>query len=447
MERNTYLNKGEHVTPEEFAEGIIARIVTFEELQNRELTKPGNFLSWKQKKVREILAACQKEEQALAEANTAEQLKDFIRSYPNSRFLEPAIRKLTRIEIEEKAEQQRKLDEIKKNVNESTPSEIRNLLSENELRSLCSDLGLEYDVLVNYTPPQLRYNETPQAADDIPSGYTDVFFWGMPASGKTCALSAIFNTIKTHYTMDAPRIKKKFGATYRDDLVNIFKTGIGYLPDLNPLDKTQYMPVLVKKRDEKKYRQISFFELSGEIFKYFYKIVNKGSTITVEDAIEKIMQDSFRTLQLLLESQNQKIHFFFIDYSQETKGTKDVYGLTQTNYLESAATYFRDNDDIFKKKTDAVYVLVTKADVIRGNEKTEVARKFLYDDFGSFMDVLQNRCKRYSIEFTPTIFSIGDVYFKRICKINREYAKSIIDELLDRVKPVSDNTLIKFLNR
>src|SRR5689334_24528746 len=47
----------------------------------------------------------------------------------------------------------------------------------------------------------------------------------------------------------------------------------------------------------------------------------------------------------------------------------------------AAATYFRDNNDIFKKKTDAVYIVVTKADEIKEDEdsKAELAKHFLAD--------------------------------------------------------------------
>ncbi len=203
------------------------------------------------------------------------------------------------------------------------------------------------------------------------------------------------------------------------------------------------MPFLLKKRDEKNYRQVSFFELSGEVFKYFYELEN-GSSILDEGDRDNVVS-AFSTLNLLLNSNNQKIHFFFIDYNQETKGTKDKHSLTQDNYLASAATYFRDKNDIFKKKTDAVYVVVTKADEIKGENRSELAKEFLKENFGGFMDVIKHRCKKDSVEFNVKMFSIGEVYFKRICKINHSYAENFIEDLLKKVKPISDNKISNFL--
>ncbi|MBP6695642.1 MAG: hypothetical protein KA161_10960, partial [Saprospiraceae bacterium] len=121
-------------------------------------------------------------------------------------------------------------------------------------------------------------------------------------------------------------------------------------------------------------------------------------------------------------------------------------GLTQSNYLEAAAVYFRDRNNIFRKKTDAVYVVITKSDEIKGDNKIDIAKAFLQENFGSFMDVLKNQCQRNSVDFKVKLFSIGDVYFKRICKIDRSYSNDIIQDLLKRVKPVSNNVIKKFFN-
>ena len=135
------------------------------------------------------------------------------------------------------------------------------------------------------------------------------------------------------------------------------------------------------------------------------------------------------------------LNFFFIDFNQETKGTKDKHNLTQENYLASAATYFRDHNDIFKKRTDAVYIVITKADEIKGENKAELGKQFLADNFGSFMDVVKTRCKKDSVDFNVKLFSIGDVFFKRICRLNYTYAENFVEDLLKKVKPLSDSKL------
>jgi hypothetical protein len=427
---------------------IRAGIVTF-----KELSDTGCFGFNLQKLVTEQLAKFEKEDNAFRMATTLPLLRDFLSHYKNSPFRQQVEDKIYQKEAEEREIQRRKFEEVKKNINKKTPDQVKKELGEDFLRNLCSELRIDYEIVDNYDEPPLDFNDIiPQNADDIPPNYTDVLFWGIPSSGKTCALSAIFNTIDTKYTMEEPEMDKKtkksyrFGATYRDSLTEIFTNETGYLPSSTRKDRTQYMPFLLKRRGEKKYRRISFFELSGEVFKYFYELT-ANTRIIDEDNREDVMR-AFETLELLLNNNNQKIHFFFIDYNQATQNRQE-----QAKYLRAASTYFRDTNDIFKKKTDAVYVIVTKADEIRDEnnreigdkEKTKLAKQFLSENFGNFMDSLKERCanKKYSIDFNVKIFSIGNVYFSKICKINRKYAEGIIDDLLDRIVPYSEDGWLK----
>jgi hypothetical protein len=110
----------------------------------------------------------------------------------------------------------------------------------------------------------------------------------------------------------------------------------------------------------------------------------------------------------------------------------------QTKYLNAAVAYFRDMSNIFEKKTDAVYVIVTKADEIEAEsdgEKSKLAGIFLEKNYGSFIDILNKCCKDNSVFFKKRIFSIGKVYFSKICKINRKYSSQIIEDLLAIAEP------------
>lgn len=437
------------VTADIIADSIRSGILSFEDALNT-----GEFERTKQKAVKDLLLMYQKEDNDFQSSNTLQHLREFRNNYPNSKYKDQVDKKIRDLESEEREKQRQRFESIKKNINDYKPDELINELGENILRDLCSDLGIDYNVVINYDEPELNFNEIPQTVDDIPTGYTDVFFWGIPSSGKTCALSAILYTMKDKYTITSPSIEKKFGATYRDSLINIFKNQTAYLPAATQKDRTQYMPLLLKKRNEDKYRQISFFELSGEVFKYFYELENNCNILDEVDRSN--VESAFKTLNLLLSSKNQKIHFFFIDYQQETKGIRDKHNLTQENYLNAAATYFRDREDIFKKKTDAVYVVVTKSDQIKsdnentnhlnGEKRTQLAGRFLSENFGNFMDVIKHRCKKDSVDFNVKIFSIGDVYFKSICKINYFYATNIVEDLLKKVKPAGESKISKWFN-
>jgi len=442
MDKQGYIDQLEDLNAQQLAEGIFKGIVTFEELR-----KTGEFDASKQKSVRTILR--RKDDDAFASACTIAELERYLTVFADGNHVFEAHTKIQQIREEETA-RERKSDEreamfrkIKEDINEYTPDEIINVLSDNDLRDLCDELGIDASTVREYEPPYLLPNVFPQEEDDVPQGYTDVFFWGIPSSGKTTALAAILSTIKKDYTMEASDTQKKFGATYRDRLINIFKNDIGGLPGRTNEDLTQYMPFLFSERGEKNKRKISFFELSGEMFKHFYDEVNDAET--VDESKKEMIEQSFIALDLLLNSNNQKIHFFFIDYHQETKHLNST-GVSQSQYLEAAATYFRDRGNIFRKKTDAVYVVITKSDEIKGDDRVETGKVFLKENFGSFIDVLINQCKRNSVDFKVKLFSIGDVYFKRICKIDRSYSHDIIQDLLKRIRPISNNLLKTIFN-
>lgn len=447
MMENDFLDNigNDRHTDEQIVEAILNGVVTFKKLQST-----GEFDHSRQKSVKSKLN--QKDDEAYALAISIIEIQAYLSAFPEGKNVEEANLKIQRIIdneeriILELGKRERMLNEIKQNINAYTPDEIIEKLTSDDLDKLCNELELDSSLILNYDAPPLRFNDIPESENEIPLDYTDVFFWGIPSSGKTCALSAILSTIKKDYSMEEPDCEIKFGSIYRTSLVNIFHSDYGYLPGRTNEDRTQYMPFLFYKRGERNKRRISFFELSGEVFKYFYEKVNNTKIISNNhrESIEK----SFDSLELLLNSNNQKIHFFFIDYNQETKHTIDDIGLTQDDYLGAAAVYFRDNNNILKKKTDAVYVIVTKSDEIKSETITRVdkARSFLENNFGNFMDVMKNQCDTNSIDFDVKLFSIGDVFFKRICKINREYSKNIIDDLLDRVRPINNNRLRKFFN-
>ncbi len=438
-DRNFYTTNLIDLSALDIAKGIRLKVVTFDELK-----KTGLFSLQKQKEVKAKIDSFSQEDKAYELANTPPLLNVFLRDFPNSEHCTKVREKINRIEAEEKELQKRNYDEVKNNINDYKPDEVRLFLGKDLLEHLCLELGVAYDVVLNYDEPTLSFNQIPQKQNDIPNGFTDVFFWGIPSSGKTTALAAILRTMKDKYTITNPPMSLKYGASYRDSLINIFNNKTAYLPASTQKDRTQYMPFLLKRRKEPNYRHISFFELSGEVFKYFYELENGGSVLDEVDRNHVI--SAFDTLNLLLNSENQKIHFFFIDYKQETSGTRDKHNLTQENYLNAAASYFRDKLDIFKKKTDAVYVVVTKADEIKGGNIPVLAGKFLANNFGGFMDVLIHRCKKDSIDFNVKVFSIGDVYFKSICKLNYHYAENFIENLLEKVKPTSENRFKRWLN-
>ena len=462
MELNAIINKLEDYSAADIAHFLWENNISFG-FFSEEVKRQGGWDSAEKRK--NVQALLKKKDNdaynAAVTANTIDAYQEYLSLDSNINHTADAqarIQSLNNIASAEEhklEEYDRMLREIDDNINKYDIDDISNIdvcvLSDILKKRGYDKRGIDIKKIRDYKEPELKFDGIPQSESEVPEGYTDVFFWGIPSSGKTCALSAIFSTIKKDYTMAAPDCDIKFGSAYRDCLINIFRTDCGYLPGRTSIDKTQYIPFLFNDKGEKNKRKISFFELSGEVFRYFYEVAN--NTKIIPNAEREDIEKSFRTLDLLLKSNNQKIHFFFIDYDEETLDTLDKYGLTQSNYLEAVATYFRDAKDkngkpvdIFKKKTDSVYVVITKSDGIKGGDRVRVAKSFLDEKFGSFMRELIYQCEKHSVQFKVKLFSIGDVVFKKICIINRDYSHDIIKTLLDRVKPVNNSVFSKFFN-
>ena len=157
-----------------------------------------------------------------------------------------------------------------------------------------------------------------------------------------------------------------------------------------------------------------------------------------------------------MASKNKKIHFFFIDAGRDNR--RDQRGLTQGDYLQATATYFRGHQ-LFDKTTDAIYVVLTKSDLLiddSGNhvaddyaERIKYAKKYLEDQrYGAFINVLKNICREYSInggKLTVEPFSLGKVYFQQICNFEGTSASRIVDILLERV-PGTKKSILDFFN-
>lgn len=341
------------------------------------------------------------------------------------------------------------LDSITKNPNAYSPYEVKEYLdkgtfSEDELKSS----GIPQDAidnLENIYAPNLNLGVTP---DNIPDGYSEVYFWGGTGSGKTCALGAVLQVAEKKGYLN---IAQGTGFNYATQLKNIFNEdgrADDYLPAPSPLETTQYLPFTLKKENERKSRSISLIELSGEIFKLFYL---KNSGIPFPTGTH---ENTFDKLNTFLKSENRKVHFFIIDYDRINRRDKD--GLKQSDYLSAASTYFANND-IFGSTTDAIYVILTKSDLlidenqkpVLQKERVEYAKKYLNNNYKSFVNTLKGICKDHSInggKLTVEPFSLGNVYFKEICDFNGSSASNIVDILMDRI-PKAKKSILDIFNK
>jgi hypothetical protein len=446
MNKQQILQQVENLTAEELFNYICQGIVTLEELKNT-----GNLDATKRKAISNLQNKRKEEDRKRAEEDdrkweelryTESGCRSYLEQYPAGRHAAEAKQKIDDWEEQRREEQKKKqeiLDSVRRNPNSFTPGMLRTYLNDGIIsRSDLVNFGIPKKIiglLDNIVSPNLELGKTP---DSIPDGYTEVYFWGIPGSGKTCALSAILSTAENFGYLE---IAPGPGYDYMTRLKNIFFNPVAFLPPPSPVETTQYLPFVLKK-DKDKPRSVSLIELSGEIFQCFYH-QNAGRMDKLSDA----HKDTFNSLIRFLKGKNRKIHFFFVDYEKENK--PDADGYTQTDYLQAAATFFKNND-VFGNSTDAIYLVITKSDLMSGhkNERKNEIKEYLSNhNFKAFVNSLKARCKQHSInagDLTAIPFSLGKVYFQQICELDRDDAKKIIGILLDRIPPKKTSILDVF---
>jgi hypothetical protein len=445
MNKEHIYNNLDDLSSDQLCEYIKLGQVTIEELQST-----GNLDASKRRAIRTCLEQAEKaDENAWKEAqshHTEEAYKNYLEKFPNSKYIFYARIELKNLEdkrIKEEEEKKRILSAIKNNPNAYPPGIIRTYLNDGSLsKSSLIDIGIPDEIIdrlyKNDLPRDWELGQTPVS---IPDGYTEVYFWGIRGSGKTTALSAVLSTADK---MGYLEIAQGPGYNYMLQLQNLFNNSIATLPGSTNTDVTQYLPFTLKKPKEKYYRSVSLIELSGEIFQCFlYKNANKPLKVQEEE--------TFNSLLRFLKGDNRKLHFFFIDYDKSNRVDQDGY--TQANYLNAAATFFNNPKyNIFRKSTDAIYIVITKSDLMPGAKESRIQNLSQYlnrDNYTAFVNSLKAKCEEHSINngrLLGTPFSLGKVYFTEICEFDDITSQNIIDILMRRI-PQSKKSILDVFNK
>lgn len=450
MEKESILERIDNLAVEQLVNYIEKDIVTLDELR-----ETGDLDHSKRNAIRSLLNVREQEKQRLqAERDKADDdeweavrygneitLIDWIHNNPNNVHVHKAKDRVIFLQEERekiKSQKQGVLEKIRRNPNIYNTNDIRGFLnngtiSAQELRDYCHVPQSAIDNLNSVKSPRLDLGPTP---DSIPDGYTEVYFWGGPGSGKTCALGAVLHMAEK---MGYLNMAIGPGNRYATQLKNVFSddnVANDFLPAPSPVETTQYLPFTLKKPTERQSRSVSLIEISGEIFKCFAD-KNAGEQLPT-----LMHENTFNSLNNFLKTNNRKVHFFFIDFGRENKPDSD--GMKQSDYLAAASSYFKNNA-VFGKTTDAIYVVLTKSDLmmddngdpIPKDKRVEYAKKHLSGhNYLAFINTLKDICKKYSInggKLTVEPFSLGKVYFKDICDFEGSTAANFVEILMERI--------------
>lgn len=267
---------------------------------------------------------------------------------------------------------------------------------------------------------------------ELKAGPTEVYFWGMPSSGKTCALGAILSAANK-YGIYSGRPTPGNGGVYRDQLSNLFKTdGICGFPSGTPDTSIQQMVFTLRDKYKKKHL-VNFIDLAGELFKTIHISINNQPKYDAWKDENNPNHSKVEALNLTLGYLNnisqKKIHFFIVAYGDDGK-TWD--GVPMGAYLDCAAGYLNDHK-IIKRGTEGVYVLVTKSDMMpcKVEERKDYAEKYIKKHLNGFYQNLVDVCEEAGVKDLGIMpFSVGDVFAQQLCRFQYENTEQVLNKLI-----------------
>lgn len=407
----------------------------------------------------------------LVDKNSSESLREFVKNFPNSNHVEEANKLINQLlydeimgvnadtlvsqihnfqtdknlTIEQKdnniidaIEDYIKGNKITKNDFLVKLSDDHNLLSSGVVKRLINqgiiltsdllNLGIEKAFIQRMFKGDSAITfRTPEKLDRIHKQSTEIYFWGIPSSGKSCALGAILSVAasgRIAKSMDPDTSSQGYG--YMTKLIDLFQNGeIGTLLEGTPVDSIIEMGFdLVDK--ENRIHPITCIDMAGELMRCMYK-ENAGDPMSDSD-IE--MLDTMTKVLIDNRSTNRKMHVFVIEYGAEDRKYE---GLPQKVYLEGAVSYIKDTG-IFKKDTDAIYIMITKADKAKNNSPS-FFNQYINDKYLGFFNGLEQICKDNEINkghVEKLAFSLGDVCFQNFCKFDARPAENVVNLILQR---------------
>lgn len=262
---------------------------------------------------------------------------------------------------------------------------------------------------------------------------TEVYFWGTPSSGKTCALGSILCGAMNNYYLEPQQCQ---GYHYMTQLRNVFDSHNKYcsLPPSTIVNVIQEMVFTIIDEKKKRHRA-TFIDIAGEIFRSIY--YNMNHMFLDQEHKETLAH----VMKFLHDNSNPKIHFFVVEYGAESNQWEDIY---MRDYLQACSLYIKDNKIL--NNSSGVYVLVTKCDKMHCPDEMIVdnAEQYVQKNLSSFYKNLQDACNDACInDFKVIPFSIGEVFAGKICSYDDSFIDDVIDVLIAKTPTLKKNNFLR----
>ena len=262
------------------------------------------------------------------------------------------------------------------------------------------------------------YEAMKKSKVECQDGCIDVYFWGLPSTGKTCILQGLLSSSSLWGDLASS------SAPYAEALRQYTDCGIVSPRTLDDSVTTLKTTIITDGHNPIKYN-VNFVEMSG------HHILDM-----VEDNGEHSKEEDNRDIANLLHNNNRKFFFLIIDptinniklnreydeYDEQT-GEK-IHRLkyvvcNQKIFMQQIVNIFQDpaNSDIMRK-VDSIHIIITKADTFGERlQRGEKALDYFNDHYGiNVTQPLVDLCEKYHINcnsnYRPKLFtfSLGKFY-------------------------------------
>ena len=313
------------------------------------------------------------------------------------------------------ADNQKNLEEIKISI-------INNLVSLEEIEQNLHESRLSPEIC-----NKIRYYITGKRQidfylwKDLPpllNDRTDIYFFGQPASGKSCILANFFSYINK-YGLFIENAHSIIGVNYKNLIQSEYD--LGYLPERTGEGVNYITFDLIDPNNSNDKYPLNFIEMSGELF-------DQATT-------NKISENNLNAKNYL-NNDNRKLLFFVIDYDRHVQSIMTPDGSTPQGNKMVAILSLLDEFGAFEK-TDGIYILVSKADLFPpGIDPTKFASDWLNENYLAFINNCKHLKEKYKKEISITAYpySIGNLTLKSSYVYERDYkwASKMVEEIVSK---------------
>lgn len=362
------------------------------------------------------------------------QVMDFLNTHPHSSFADEARRQISRLKNKE-------LEKIKKAPNKYPFDAFMSLrqsgmFSDQELMEAAGVAGdpeffqaiLDLDAIRQSLPPQPNSPSalgTGVGEEDI----TDVLFFGIESSGKTCVLSGLLVNQGMSYNSAA------FSGKYAQLVETYTRQGValeGTIPGFIATIKCS------ARRNNRKY-SFNLFEISGESFK---GDIANSTSLNFEDMGHGATE--------ILKSDNDKIFFILLDPTNDYVQQNVQYNSIKNfiNLLFGEVNGEGTGQDLLDR-VRGLHFIVTKADTMGNTDWREGALAHVRHILNqNDIEEIIVKCRENGINYSkddavnghPRVFpfSLGQFTVGNIFRYKPESSSAILDVILDYCTPEKD---------